>query len=360
MDFTALLLHWFNRNQRDLPWKHTVDPYKIWLSEVILQQTRVEQGYDYYLRFVKQYPEVKALAAAPIDEVLKLWQGLGYYSRARNLHHTAQFIVKELNGKFPVNYEKLLDLKGVGAYTAAAIASFAYNEAVPAIDGNGYRVLSRFFGMERPIDTAKGKKEIYALAEELLPRRESGRFNQALMDFGSLVCTPKNVQCAGCPLSAACMAFNHNKVMCLPVKSKKPAVRSRYFHYFIVSDGHYTYLHKRTASDIWKGLYEFPLIETPALVDADYITEQQDFKLLFGNYAPVILAHSSLIKHQLTHQSLWTRFYALKLNTMPKQIGEDFRKIAITELAQHSIPRLIDAFLEKKADRFLFQKKCLS
>ena len=359
MDFSALLLHWFKDNQRNLPWKETADPYKIWLSEIILQQTRVEQGYDYYLRFVEQYPTVKALAAAPLDEVLKLWQGLGYYSRARNLHYTAQTIVNEFKGKFPTSYEKLLRLKGVGEYTAAAIASFAYNEAVPALDGNGYRVLSRFFGVETPIDTTIGKKEIYALAEEILPCKEAGRFNQALMDFGALVCTPKNVQCAHCPLSSACFAFNHNKVATLPVKSKKTAVRSRYFHYFIVSDGHYTYLHKRTGNDIWKALYEFPLIETNTSVEAAHVAEEQPFKLLFGKYSPVIVSHSSLIKHQLTHQSLWARFYAVKLNKMPERLSKDFYKIPITQLEQYSIPRLIDAFLEKNAERFLFQKKCL-
>ena len=357
MDFTALLLHWFKHNQRDLPWKHTADPYKIWLSEIILQQTRVEQGYDYYLRFVKQYPTVKDLAAAPVDEVLKLWQGLGYYSRARNLHYTAQLVVSEFKGKFPANYEKLLRSKGVGEYTAAAIASFAYNEAVPALDGNGYRVLSRFFGVETPVDTTVGKKEIYALAEEVLPSTAPAHFNQALMDFGSMVCTPKNMQCANCPLSAACFAFNHDKVMLLPVKSKKVVVRSRYFHYFIVSDGHHTYLHKRTANDIWKGLYEFPLIETAIEMEVDDIVEQQEFQLLFGKYAPIMLGHSSIIKHQLTHQSLWTRFYALKINTMPEQLGEDFQKVSINQLERYSIPRLIDAFLEKKAEVFLFQKK---
>jgi A/G-specific adenine glycosylase len=359
MNFTAFLLHWFKTHQRELPWKTTTDPYKIWLSEVILQQTRVEQGYDYYLRFVSQYPTVKDLAAAPLDEVLKLWQGLGYYSRARNLHYTAQLIVNEYQGKFPTSYSNLLNLKGVGEYTAAAIASFAYNEAVPAIDGNGYRVLSRFFGMETPIDTTAGKKEIYALAKEILPHKEAGRFNQALMDFGSLVCTPKNAQCIACPLSEGCFAFNHNKVTILPLKSKKVVVRSRYFHYFIVSDGHYTYLHKRMGDDIWKGLYEFPLIETDAPVEADYIVEQQSFKSIFENYEPMLLAHSPLIKHQLTHQSLWTRFYALKLNTMPEQLGCDFRKIPITHFEQYSIPRLIDIFLENKAGEFLFQKKCL-
>jgi A/G-specific adenine glycosylase len=359
MDFTAFLLHWFKANQRDLPWKHTIDPYKIWLSEIILQQTKVEQGHDYYLRFVNQYPDVKALAAAPIDEVLKLWQGLGYYSRARNLHYTAQLIVNEFKGKFPTSYEKLLSLKGVGDYTAAAIASFAYNEAVPALDGNGYRVLSRFFGVEIPIDTAIGKKKIYALAKEILPTKEAGRFNQALMDFGSLVCTPKNVQCVDCPLSDACFAFNHAQVTLLPVKSKKVVVRSRYFHYFIVSDGYYTYLHKRMANDIWKALYEFPLIETPTSIDAGHIIEHHDFKLIFKKYTPIIIAHSSLIKHQLTHQTLWTRFYAVKLNTMPDRLGKDFRKVPIVQLDRYSIPRLIDAFLEKNAEQFLFQKKCL-
>ncbi len=352
MIFTTLLLQWFRRNSRDLPWKHTKDPYKIWLSEIILQQTRVEQGYDYYLKFVKQYPTVGDLAKAPQDEVLKLWQGLGYYSRARNLHYTAQTIVNELNGKFPDNYAALLKLKGVGEYTAAAIASFAYDEAVPALDGNGYRILSRVFGVETPIDETVGKKELQALAKEVLPVKEAAAFNQALMDFGSLVCTPKNAGCINCPISDICFACRNDKVYQLPVKSKKIEVKSRYFHYFIIADEKYLYIRQRAEKDIWQGLYEFPMIETDTAVEEDKIKLLTEWKNLFGEGA-TILRHSALIKHQLTHRTLWTRFYLIKVEQISKNIKENYLKIPANKFEQYSIPRLIDAFLEKHAEEFL-------
>ena len=373
MDFTALLLRWFREHRRDLPWKQTTDPYKIWLSEIILQQTRVDQGYSYYLRFVEQYPEVEDLAAAPLDEVLKLWQGLGYYSRARNLHHTAQMIVREFKGKFPRKYEDILKLKGVGAYTAAAIASFAYGEPVAALDGNAYRVLSRVFGVEAPIDGAEGKKAIQHLAEEVLPAAMPGAFNQAMMDFGSLVCTPRNAQCLCCPLNEGCYAHAHSKVYELPVKSKKVTVRTRYLHYFIVSDGKNTLLHQRSDNDIWKGLYEFPLIETTEAVGAEDIIKHPAFKKLFGKRVSAdtssalsiatrqarryITHYSSLVKHQLTHQTLWARFYAVAPEALSGNLCGDFLRVPLAQFDRYSIPRLIDAFLEKHAEKFLFRKK---
>lgn len=371
MDFTALLLTWFGKNRRDLPWKQTTDPYKIWLSEIILQQTRVDQGHDYYLRFVKAYPRVNDLAAAPVDEVLKLWQGLGYYSRARNLHHTAQVIVEEYNGVFPQTAAALMALKGVGAYTAAAIASFAHGEPVAALDGNAYRILSRVFGVEAPIDSAEGKKEIQALAETLLPPQRPADFNQAMMDFGSLVCTPKQAQCMYCPMQDACYALRNGRVYALPVKRKKVAVRTRYFHYFLLSDGVDTYIHKRPSGDIWEGLYEFPLIETEGPVEADEISGLPAVQQLLGESALCIMHHSSLVKHQLTHQTLWTRFYAVQLEPgfelppaparpgalQPEKFNNTYIKVPLVDLERYSIPRLIDAFLEKHSGTYLFQKK---
>ncbi len=357
MDFTSLLLHWFEKNQRHLPWKETTDPYKIWLSEIILQQTRVDQGYNYYLRFVEQYPTVEDLAGAPLDEVLKLWQGLGYYSRARNLHHTAKMIIQDFSGKFPRKYEDILKLKGVGVYTAAAIASFAYNEPVVALDGNGYRIFARVFGVDVPIDTGEGKNTIQAIADGVLPKNKAAAFNQALMDFGSLVCTPKNAQCMFCPMNEGCVAYAQGKVYDLPVKSKKVNVRTRYFHFFIVSNGKSTYLHKRADNDIWKGLYEFPLIETKEPVEADEITKHPTFKKILGKNSSFITHHSSLIKHQLTHQTLWSRFYAVDMKALPHGLSEEYIKIPLKEFDCYSIPRLIDAFLEKNAEKFLFRKK---
>jgi A/G-specific adenine glycosylase len=357
MDFTANLLGWFKKNHRDLPWKNTKDPYKIWLSEIILQQTRVEQGYSYYLRFIDQYPTVETLAAAPLDEVLKLWQGLGYYSRARNLHATAQAVVAHHHGQFPTSAAGLLSLKGVGEYTAAAIASFAFGEPAPALDGNGYRILTRVFGIYTPIDSSKGKKALRTLAQELIPQRRPADFNQALMDFGSLVCVPKNPKCAECPLNEGCYASGAGKVAELPVKSRKPEVRTRYFHYFIVHEEHHVYLHQRSDSDIWKGLYEFPLIETISEISSESITAQPDWKKLFPGGDARIIRFSPLIKHQLTHQILWTRFYLVEAGTAAQNLRRHYLRVSLEDFGRYGIPRLIDAFLEKKSGRFGFISK---
>jgi A/G-specific adenine glycosylase len=357
MDFTANLLGWFHKNRRNLPWKDTKDPYKIWLSEIILQQTRVEQGYSYYLRFISQYPTVEALAKASLDEVLKLWQGLGYYSRARNLHVTAQTVVQEHHGRFPTSSSSLLSLKGIGEYTAAAIASFAFGEPTPALDGNGYRILTRVFGVHTPIDSSEGKKTLRKLAQELIPQRYSADFNQALMDFGSLVCVPKSPKCADCPLQEGCYAYRSNKVAELPVKGRKPEIRARYFHYFIVREKQGVYLHQRSDNDIWKGLYEFPLIETDAEVPPGEITAQTAWKKLFPGGKVQIVRHSPLIKHQLTHQTLWTRFYLAEPGTIAHNLCRHYLLVPLADFDRYSIPRLIDAFLEKNAEKFGFVSK---
>jgi A/G-specific adenine glycosylase len=354
MDFTANLLGWFKKNHRDLPWKNTKDPYKIWLSEIILQQTRVEQGYSYYLRFAGQYPTVEALASAPLDDVLKLWQGLGYYSRARNLHLTAQTVAAHHNGRFPTSSSALLSLKGIGEYTAAAIASFAFGEPVPALDGNGYRILTRVFGIDTPIDSNEGKKTLRKLAQELISQRYPADFNQALMDFGSLVCVPKTPKCTGCPLNEGCYAFGAGKVAELPVKSRKPGIRTRYFHYIIIQEKekHHVYLHRRSGNDIWKGLYEFPLIETEAEVPPGQITAQGAWKKLFAGEKVHIINFSPLIKHQLTHQTLWARFYLVKVAAISHELRQHYLRVSLSDFDRYSIPRLIDAFLEKNLENF--------
>ncbi|MDR3184225.1 MAG: A/G-specific adenine glycosylase [Prevotellaceae bacterium] len=357
MDFTANLLGWFRKNRRDLPWKETKDPYKIWLSEIILQQTRVEQGYSYYLRFIDQYPTVEALAAAPLDEVLKLWQGLGYYSRARNLHATAQTVVQRHHGRFPTSSSCLLSLKGIGEYTAAAIASFAFDEPAPALDGNGYRILTRVFGIHTPIDSSEGKKMLRKLAQELISQRYPADFNQALMDFGSLVCVPKSPKCAECPLNEGCYACRTGKVAELPVKGRKPEIRTRYFHYFIVREKQYVYLHQRSDNDIWKGLYEFPLIETGTEIPPEKIPAQAVWKTLFSGGKVQIIHFSPLIKHQLTHQTLWTRFYLVESGTISQNLRRHYLRVPLTDFDRYSIPRLIDAFLEKNAGKFGFIPK---
>lgn len=251
------LLEWYKENKRELPWRDTTDPYLIWISEIILQQTRVAQGYEYFLRFVRRFPDVASLAAASEDEVMKYWQGLGYYSRARNLHAAA----KSMNGKFPVTYEDVRGLKGVGDYTAAAICAFAYNMPYAVVDGNVYRVLSRYLGIDTPIDSTEGKKVFAVLAQEMLDERRPTDYNQAIMDFGAIQCTPQSPNCMFCPLADRCFALSKGLIAHLPVKQHKTKTVNRYFNYIYVRMGAETLIHKRTENDIWKNLFELPLVE---------------------------------------------------------------------------------------------------
>src|SRR5690606_24908055 len=267
MTFNSLILIWFDKNKRNLPWREDQDPYKIWLSEIILQQTRVAQGLDYYLKFIENFPTVKHLAEADETEVLKLWQGLGYYSRARNLHFTARYIVENLNGKFPDNFTDLLQLKGVGEYTAAAIASIAFHEAVPAIDGNAFRVYARYYNIDIDIATPRAKKYFFELGKAIMDLKRPGDFNQAVMELGATVCTPVNPKCEICPVNESCEALAKNTVNQLPVKSKKVKVKHRNFHFLEISDGENFLIKKRTENDVWKNLYNFPLFETTSIED---------------------------------------------------------------------------------------------
>lgn len=316
MNFSNVLIKWYLQNKRDLPWRKTDNPYLIWLSEIMLQQTRVAQGTPYFLSFTTAFPTVFDLANADEEQVLKLWQGLGYYSRARNLHKTAQYIANELAGKFPDNYNDLLKLKGVGEYTAAAIASFSYNEAVPVVDGNVFRVLSRYFDMETDIAAASAKKEFAALAFELMPKDNPALFNQAIMEFGALQCVPKSPNCGICVFNTSCAALQKKKVDQLPVKSKKLKVRNRFFNYLVVSDDiENTIIQKRTAKGIWHNLYEFPLIETDAPEDFDFISAniQDEF---FENNTVISIEDCSdkSIIHKLSHQHLHIKFWKIKVD----------------------------------------------
>src|ERR1051325_11203457 len=277
MDFSAGIAAWYKANKRDLPWRNVRDPYLIWLSEIILQQTRVEQGLPYYFRFAEKYPTVHHLAKAKEAEVMKLWQGLGYYSRARNLHAAAKHIAFELNGKFPATFHEVLRLKGVGTYTAAAIASFAYGEAQAVVDGNVYRLLSRYFGIKAPIDSTKGKKQFLELASSLLDRKDPGTHNQAIMEFGARQCVPKNPSCGTCPLGNSCFARAKKKVNMLPVKEKKTKISERHFHYFLVRHRGYVWINHRSGKDIWKGLYDLPLIESAKAVRTEKIFSSKPF-----------------------------------------------------------------------------------
>ncbi|MBC5994722.1 A/G-specific adenine glycosylase [Pontibacter cellulosilyticus] len=347
--FAQALIKWYHQHKRTLPWRETTNPYYIWLSEVILQQTRVAQGLPYYQNFVENYPTVQDLAAAPQDEVLRLWQGLGYYSRARNMHHTAQLVVEKYGGQFPGKYEELLKLKGVGSYTAAAIASFAFKEQVAVLDGNVFRVLSRVFGLTEDIAAPASRKVFQKLADELVPADEPDTFNQAIMEFGAIQCTPVMPDCLFCPLQQSCFAFNHGMVQELPVKSKAKAARPRFFHYIVLEfDGAY-YLRKRLEGDIWQGLYDFYLFESGSK-DLAYETFMQE---LSG--AGIELDKTQAIysfkdyKHILSHQKITARFYHFKLkNRLKEEVLQESRLVLYSPEKIDELPKpvLISNYLK--------------
>lgn len=311
--FAAALLNWYPLHRRDLPWRHTRDPYAIWLSEVILQQTRVKQGLPYYLDFVSTYPTVQDLAAAPQDEVLRHWQGLGYYSRARNMHHTAQQVAQEYKGTFPGSYAELLKLRGVGQYTAAAIASFAYDEPVAVLDGNVFRVLARVFGLPQDIAAPASRKVFQQLADTLIPQDQPAEFNQAIMEFGAIQCTPVKPDCLFCPLQSQCYAFQHGMVQELPVKSKAKAARTRFFHYLVLRYEDTLYMRKRGPKDIWEGLYDFALHEADsAELPAGHIVDAVE--ALGGRFAATQVAEPVCsLRHILSHQKVEARFHLVEL-----------------------------------------------
>lgn len=305
--FSHRLLEWYQQHKRDLPWRNTENPYFIWLSEIILQQTRVAQGMPYFEKFVENYPSIKELATAPEEEVIRLWQGLGYYSRARNLHSCAKEIYFDRKGKFPDSYKELLRLKGVGSYTAAAIASFAFGEATAVVDGNVFRVMARYFGIEEDIATGKGKKVFEALANKIIPKNNPGEYNQAVMEFGALQCIPKNPDCSACPIQSGCFAYNRNVVEMLPVKSKKVKVKERYFSYAHISIGPMTLVKKRGEGDIWQGLFDFPLIEKKSYQEI-LETEMGDFLELQNFQTLSVVKFPHVFKHILTHQRIFATF----------------------------------------------------
>ena len=337
--FIDKLENWYATAQRDLPWRGTTDPYKVWLSEIILQQTRVVQGLPYYERFIAHFPTVVDLAEASEEEVLKLWQGLGYYSRAKNLHHTAQYITTELGGIFPQTYKELLKLKGIGDYTASAIASFCYNEPCPVVDGNVYRVLSRVFGLATPINSTQGAKEFKVLAHDCLDKANAGVYNQAIMEFGALQCTPQSPDCTSCVLRDHCWAFHHNKVNELPVKLKKISIKKRYFNYLVWLNPYgQTLLQKREGKDIWHGLYEFPLIETTQPLSIEEATALLEEK---HPRAMVSLYNETPVIHKLTHQHIYTSFWVLQTEE-PLERGVFF-----TELTTYPVSALTARFIEE-------------
>lgn len=346
-NITTLLLYWYSKHKRDLPWRETSDPYRVWLSEVILQQTRIAQGWDYYLRFVDRFPDIQSLAEAEEEEVLKLWQGLGYYTRARNLHAAAKQIMSRFNGRFPTDYADICSLKGVGAYTAAAVSSIAFDAPHAVVDGNVLRVIARLFAVASPIDTTAGKKIIGERAQSLIDREHPGVYNQAIMDFGSLVCTPAQPKCMDCPLQPHCQAFQENRVTALPVISHKTSVRERYFHYFHIEHESKTYIQKRNGSDIWKNLYEFPLIETPTPMDFHQLTQTKAFQQLFPDKALLSIDHRLTLRHKLTHQLIHTRFYRVVIAAKSAFVPTNgMICIEKQHLSTYPISRLTDKYLQ--------------
>ena len=353
--FADRLLVWYDQHGRKLPWRKTQDPYCIWISEIILQQTRVNQGYDYYLRFIDRFPTIAQLASASEDEVLQQWQGLGYYSRARNLHKTAQLVMSRFGGVFPSTYEDILSLKGIGSYTAAAIASFAFDLPYAVVDGNVLRVFSRIYGIADPVDGVQGRKKIEQIASESISPSRPADYNQAIMDFGATLCTPKQARCADCPFGDVCQAYATNRVEVLPVKAGKTKVRSRYFNYvYMVENRQYTYLQKRGTNDIWQGLYQFPLIETAdALLTAEELTQHEVFRAWVGNSAYTLSPLVCERKHQLSHQTIVARFFTVSIEKALPTLTA-YERVALQQLNAYPISRLMEWFLQEEKQAKLF------
>lgn len=343
MDFSQELINWYSIHKRDLPWRDTTNPYYIWLSEIILQQTQVKQGLPYYKAFVKTFPTVFDLANASEETVLRLWQGLGYYSRARNLHSAAKYIVFELKGEFPNNYDELLKLKGVGDYTASAIASFAFNEVAAVVDGNVYRVLARYFGIDTPINSAAGIKQFKKLATALIDSKSPATFNQAIMEFGAIQCKPKNPYCSVCPLQNSCVARQKASIDNLPIKLNKTNVNHRYFNYLVYIDRqNNTLLEKRTKKGIWKNLYQFPLVESDRSLNPEeiHLLKLDDPKLNHQTFEWSLYNTKDKV-HKLSHQHLHTKFWIIELDKL------DTNPIPISSLERYPVPVLIGNFIKE-------------
>lgn len=334
---------WYGKNKRSMPWRNTKDPYTIWLSEIILQQTQVVQGTPYFEKFIEEFPTLEHLAKASEDKVLKLWQGLGYYSRARNLLYTAGYIFYQLNGVFPKSYSELLKLKGVGEYTAAAIASISYNEPVAVVDGNVIRVISRLFKINEPYNTGKGKKIIKELANKILDIDRPGQYNQALMEMGSLVCRPNNPDCLHCPIAVHCLSKSDNSMLNYPVKIKKAASKTRHFNFIVplLSNGK-TLLTKRTANDIWKNMFTFPLFETGIAT-----SELEILKRIKNEFGDFELIKVQSLKHILSHRIIQASFYLIRLKEHEQYKKNNIFEVEISSLKEfYSLPRLITKFME--------------
>lgn len=342
MNFSEEITQWYHHNKRDLPWRNTTDAYTIWLSEIILQQTRVEQGMPYFYRFLERYPNVAAFAAADEDDILKLWQGLGYYSRGRNMLTTARLVNEQYKGRFPNRYEQLIKLKGIGEYTAAAISSFSANEAKAVVDGNVYRVLARYFGISEPINSTKGKKIFQETANSILDQDHAGLHNQAMMELGAIVCKPKSPACGICPVNTSCYAFLHNATTQLPVKLKTVKVRERFLNYILITDGDKVLMNRRGMKDIWANMYDLPLIETSENLDPYEVLKLNETIEYFGNNAEVIKV-SGPHTHLLTHQRLKVNFIILKSKGI--KLKQEWFYTEVENLKNLAMPQIIFIFL---------------
>ncbi|HDJ34166.1 MAG TPA: A/G-specific adenine glycosylase [Bacteroidetes bacterium] len=354
MNVGNVLQTWYGKNRRDLPWRNTGNAYHIWVSEIILQQTRVSQGISYYHRFLKKFPRLEDLARARPDEVMHVWKGLGYYSRARNMHVTAIRILNEYEGKFPSGYENILRLRGIGPYTAAAIASFAFNEPVPVVDGNVYRFLARLFGIVHPVGTAAGKKAVTEKAGKVMNRKNPALHNQAIMEFGALQCTPFRPPCHACPFRKDCLAYITGRVNDLPVKQKKPASEERYFNYVLLTGQLDMLLKKREKQDIWKGLYEFPLFESTSQIEPGQLTGNEWWKRLEKRTGPLHLKyHSGIITHILSHRKIRAVFYHAETRDSLPALQPGETTVSVTNWESIAFPVLIDKFLSQYLPLFL-------
>jgi A/G-specific adenine glycosylase len=349
MDFTSAIIAWYGKNKRELPWRDTSDPYKIWVSEVILQQTRVEQGYGYYGRFLEKFPDIGSLAEAPEDEVLKVWQGLGYYSRARNMQQAAREIRENMGDRFPDNYNGLLRLKGIGDYSASAISSIAFNEPRPVIDGNVRRVMARYLGIDIPMDSAPANRLVKETLEVWIDRNQPGTFNQAVMELGAMVCLPRNPACSRCPVAESCIALRKGLTGALPVRGKPLAKKAEHYYYFVflAEEGgqRVTWLKKRTGKGIWHGLYDFPRAEPDGEIAGDAIGDLPEFRKMTGQYnlaGPPVIAEK--VKHRLSHREMMLTFVIVPVSHH-EHTGH--LRVPLDDIHNYPVPRPIEIFLKK-------------
>ena len=347
MKISSLITNWYSKHKRDLPWRETKNPYFIWVSEVILQQTRIKQGIHYYNNFINKFPNIFALANTTLDEVMITWQGLGYYSRARNMHSTSKEIAENFNGQFPETFEELKKLKGIGDYTTAAIASFAFNKAVPVVDGNVFRVLARLYGIYESTQLSSGKKIFYQKANELIDIKDPATYNQAIMEFGALQCTPKNPNCSSCPLNLICFAFIHNTISELPLKKAKIKKRNRYFYFIHITYKNHLFIEKRNRNDIWEMLYQFPLIELNEETDIKTILSHPKWIKLFETINYKLNPKLIKKKHILSHQNIFSSFIKIEILNINDYLKNNYIKTTIKDIKNYSIPRLIESYIQQ-------------